>query len=76
MCYRICNGGELFEEVLKKGQFSERDAAILIKQVLSCVNYCHKANIVHRDLKPENILLEKNRGLDAIKIIDFGTSLI
>ena len=58
-----------------------------MKQVLSCVNYCHKQNIVHRyiisnnpffrDLKPENVLLlEQNKDFDAIKIIDFGTSLV
>ena len=47
-----------------------------MKQVLSCVNYCHKTHIVHRDLKPENILLEQNKDFDQIKIIDFGTSLV
>ena len=47
-----------------------------MKQVLSCINYCHKQNIVHRDLKPENILLEANKEFDQIKIIDFGTSLV
>ena len=47
-----------------------------MKQVLSCINYCHQANIVHRDLKPENILLEQNKEYDQIKIIDFGTSLV
>lgn len=54
----ICKGGELFDEILQRGKFSERDGAVLMKQVLSCINYCHQANIVHRDLKPENILLE------------------
>jgi len=72
----ICKGGELFDEVLRLGHFTERDAAVLIRQVLSCVNYCHKNNIVHRDLKPENILLEPSKELDQIKIIDFGTSLV
>lgn len=72
----ICKGGELFDEVLRLGHFTERDAAVLIKQVLSCVNYCHKNNIVHRDLKPENILLEPSKEFDQIKIIDFGTSLV
>jgi len=72
----ICKGGELFDEILQRGKFSERDAAVLMKQVLSCINYCHQANIVHRDLKPENILLEQNKEFDQIKIIDFGTSLV
>ena len=61
---------------MQRGKFSERDAAVLMKQVLSCINYCHKSNIVHRDLKPENILLEQNKEYDQIKIIDFGTSLV
>eukprot|EP00347_Sterkiella_histriomuscorum_P014917 403359020 len=72
----ICKGGELFDEIIARGKFTEKDAAILMKQVLSCVNYCHKNNIVHRDLKPENILLEQNKDFDQIKIIDFGTSLV
>jgi calcium-dependent protein kinase len=72
----ICKGGELFDEVLARGKFCEKDAAVLIKQVLSCVNYCHKNNIVHRDLKPENILLEQGKQYDQIKMIDFGTSLV
>jgi len=72
----ICKGGELFDEIIARGKFTEKDAAILMKQVLSCVNYCHKNHIVHRDLKPENILLEQNKDFDQIKIIDFGTSLV
>jgi len=67
-------GGELFDEIIKRGTFSERDAAVLIKQLLSCVNYCHNKNIVHRDLKPENIMLEASKEFDEIKVIDFGTA--
>jgi len=72
----ICKGGELFDEIVARGKFSEKDAALLMKQVLSCINYCHSNKIVHRDLKPENILLEQNKEFDQIKIIDFGTSLV
>lgn len=71
----ICKGGELFDEIISRGKFTERDTAVLMKQLLMCVNYCHKNNVVHRDLKPENILLESNKDFDQIKIIDFGTSL-
>jgi len=61
----ICKGGELFDEVINREKgFTERDTALVIKQVLSCVNYCHKNNIVHRDLKPENILLEPSKEFD------------
>ena len=48
MFYRICKGGELFDEILQRGKFSERDGAVLMKQILSCINYCHQNNIVHR----------------------------
>ena len=41
LTYRICKGGELFDEILQRGKFSERDAAVLMKQVLQCINYCH-----------------------------------
>jgi calcium-dependent protein kinase len=57
----ICRGSELYEELLARGKFTERDASLLLKQVLSVINYCHLNNIVHRDIKPENILLEQNK---------------
>ena len=65
-------GGELFDEIIAKGKFNERDASVLLKQLLSCVSYCHEHNIVHRDLKPENVLLEASKEFDQIKVIDFG----
>jgi calcium-dependent protein kinase len=56
-------GRELLQEVnRKKGTkevcFEEEEAALLIKQVLTVLNYCHKKNIVHRDVKLENIMIE------------------
>ena len=44
----VCKGGELFDEIIARGKFTEKDAALLMRQVLACVNYCHKQNIVHR----------------------------
>jgi calcium-dependent protein kinase len=68
-----CEGGELFDEILHRGSFTEMDAAKVIKQLLSAIAYCHGSQVCHRDLKPENILID-NRDKNTIKVIDFGTS--
>eukprot|EP00347_Sterkiella_histriomuscorum_P000514 403375554 len=70
-----CSGGELFDQIIQRPYYSERDAAIIMKQLLSGVSYCHSMKIVHRDLKPENMLLDSNKSAN-IKIIDFGTSQV
>ena len=72
----LCTGGELFEEIVKRKSFTEKDAAIVIKQVLSAISYCHSKNVAHRDLKPENILMSQKNNADIIKVIDFGTSQV
>ena len=70
-----CNGGELFDEIVKRHRFEEKDAAPIMKQLLSAINYCHNRKVCHRDLKPENILLDAH-DKNKIKLIDFGTSQI
>jgi calcium-dependent protein kinase len=69
----FCEGGELFDKIVEKGSFSEAEAADIMKQLLSAVNYIHCNQIVHRDLKPENILLDTKKN-NIIKIIDWGTA--
>lgn len=68
------SGGELFEQIIKRPFFSERDAASIMKQILTAISMCHANNIVHRDLKPENLLLDGKGPTALIKVIDFGTS--
>ena len=75
-----CKGGEIFDRIIErikaKQMYSERDAAIIFQQVMSCIAYCHNHNICHRDLKPEN-LLYLNPGSEKdnrVKVIDFGLS--
>lgn len=53
---RLCAGGELFDRIIEAEYFSEEVAAVVFKQILQALNYCHSQNIVHRDLKPENFL--------------------
>jgi calcium-dependent protein kinase len=68
----FCSGGELFDTISEKGIFTEKEAASIMKQIISAVCYSHTNNIVHRDLKPENILLEEKSNDPIIKIIDWG----
>ena len=70
----LCSGGELFDKIIAVKHFTERQAADIIRQIISAVFYCHSNNIVHRDLKPENILIESQQPDAILKIIDFGTS--
>ena len=73
---RLCIGGELFDRIVQIGHFGEKQAAILFKQILSSLNYCHKMKICHRDLKPENFLFESKSPDSTINLIDFGLSKI
>ncbi|KAK5864033.1 hypothetical protein PBY51_001010 [Eleginops maclovinus] len=67
-------GGELFDRILDRGVYSEKDASRVIRQVLHAVHYLHKNDIVHRDLKPENILYYSQEEDSKIMISDFGLS--
>lgn len=44
-------GGELFDRIVEKGSYTEKDAADLMRQVLEAVDYMHEQGVVHRDLK-------------------------
>ena len=67
-----CKGGELFDIISKKGSFTEKDACVIMKQLMSAICYSHQNNIVHRDLKPENILMDNDTDDLTIKLIDWG----
>ena len=67
-----CKGGELFDIISTKGSFTEKDACVIMKQLMSAICYSHQNNIVHRDLKPENILMDNDTDDLTIKLIDWG----
>ena len=75
-----CYGGELFDRIMEhienKEMYTEKEAAEIIRQVMSAVEYCHNNGIVHRDLKPENLLYLKKGSEEnnPLKVIDFGLS--
>eukprot|EP00128_Syssomonas_multiformis_P009320 Colp12_sorted_trinity150504_noHs@30919 len=70
------SGGELFERIISRGSYTEKDAAKAIRQICEAISYLHEHRIVHRDLKPENILYANESPDSDIKIADFGLAQI
>lgn len=66
-------GGEMFDQLCNAGPYSEADAARLIREVASALNFLHGIGITHADLKPENLMLSSKESAKAvIKLVDFG----
>ena len=55
MVFPLCTGGELYEHIVRRGHFTERDAALLMRDVLSALHALHEHDILHLDIKPENM---------------------
>ncbi|CAG9538833.1 unnamed protein product [Cercopithifilaria johnstoni] len=72
----LVTGGELFDRIVAKGSFTERDASVLMQQVLEAAAFMHENGVVHRDLKPENLLFYDQTEDSKIMISDFGLSKI
>ncbi|KAJ6978515.1 hypothetical protein NC653_026818 [Populus alba x Populus x berolinensis] len=71
----LCAGGELFDRIIAKGHYSERDAAKICREIVNVVHACHFMGVMHRDLKPENFLLSSKAEGAKLKATDFGLSV-
>lgn len=61
--------GELLRDVIARGPMAPTEAARIIEQVLTALEYSHRAGIVHRDIKPGNIMVTPG---GQVKVMDFG----
>ncbi|KAI9118855.1 hypothetical protein K1719_010300 [Acacia pycnantha] len=70
MALESCEGGELFDQITRKGRLSEEEARFYAAEVVDALDYIHNLGLIHRDIKPENLLLTAE---GHIKIADFGS---
>ncbi|KAH8093638.1 serine/threonine kinase [Aureococcus anophagefferens] len=75
MVLELCKGGELFDRIVSKEHYSEKEARSCFAQMVEAIGHCHLHEVVHRDLKPENLLYQDRVGTpnaDVLKLADFG----
>ncbi|KAL7252817.1 hypothetical protein ACSBR1_007389 [Camellia fascicularis] len=70
MALESCEGGELFDQITRKGRLPEDEARFYAAEVVDALEYIHSMGLIHRDIKPENLLLSAE---GHIKIADFGS---
>ncbi|XP_021890541.1 3-phosphoinositide-dependent protein kinase 1 [Carica papaya] len=70
MALESCEGGELFDQITRKGRLSVDEARFYAAEVVDALEYIHSMGLIHRDIKPENLLLTAE---GHIKIADFGS---
>ncbi len=61
--------GRLLKDIISDGPLEPDEAARIIAQVLTALEYSHRALLVHRDIKPGNIMVTQN---GQVKVMDFG----
>jgi len=69
----LLEGENLFENIVKRRVYTEKDAANVVKQVARACEYMHARGIIHRDLKPENLVYLSVKQ-EQICVTDFGLS--
>lgn len=65
-------GGELFDKIVTKRLYNEKDARDVVRILLDVLHHLHRQHVVHRDLKPENLLLVDANDHVHVKLADFG----
>ena len=79
MVMELVSGGPLFDDIMERGRYSEREASGFARQLSSALASLHAKGIIHRDVNPGNIVLAYEREADSsemppVKLCDFGVA--
>ncbi len=69
---RYMSGGSL-SDMIRKGRFSLRDAALIIERLASALDHAHSKGVIHRDIKPDNVLFDASNNP---YLSDFGVAKV
>jgi serine/threonine protein kinase/beta-lactam-binding protein with PASTA domain len=61
--------GRLLKDIIAAGPLDPAEAMRITGQVLTALEYSHRAGVVHRDIKPGNIMVTTS---GQVKVMDFG----
>jgi len=65
-------GGDVFDQIVERTSYTEKDARDLVKTLLKAVKCLHEHGIAHRDIKLQNLLLPSKHEGSQMKLCDFG----
>merc|ERR1719340_83659 len=71
LIFEKVSGGQLLDHIQTRKFFTEQEAAYIIRDVASALEFLHSKGIAHRDLKPENVLCVYRDRLTPVKLCDF-----
>jgi len=71
LIFEKVSGGQLLDHIQRRKFFTEQEAAHIVSDVASALEFLHAKGIAHRDLKPENVLCVYNDRLTPVKLCDF-----
>lgn len=46
--FEYLSGGDLFEGILARNWYSEKQSCLLAKQILQALEHCHRLRVIHR----------------------------
>uniref|UniRef100_A0A6B2LP10 Protein kinase domain-containing protein n=1 Tax=Arcella intermedia TaxID=1963864 RepID=A0A6B2LP10_9EUKA len=70
----VVDGGDLFDWIIERDQYSEENAKQIVRKLFSALEYLHSLGIFHGNLKPENLLVDALYA--TIKVADFGLNRV
>jgi len=71
LVFEKVSGGQLLDYIQTRNFFTEQEAAAVISDVASALEFLHAKGIAHRDLKPENVLCVYQDQITPVKLCDF-----